>query len=47
MLTWLKISNAALTVIKFIGITVMLIDHYNSFDKAEHSIAFPLRLCLH
>lgn len=38
MLTRFKTSNAALTAIKFIGITAMLIDHYNSFIKAEYSL---------
>lgn len=37
MLTRLNISNAALTAIKLLGITAMLIDHYNSFIKAEYS----------
>ncbi|HZJ92713.1 MAG TPA: TraX family protein [Thiopseudomonas sp.] len=37
MLTRLKISNTALTAIKLIGLTAMLIDHYNSFVKAEYS----------
>ena len=37
MLTRLKISNAALTAIKLIGIAAMLIDHYNSFVKVEYS----------
>lgn len=37
MLTRLKVSNAALTALKLIGITAMLLDHYNSFVKPEYS----------
>lgn len=37
MLTRLKVSNAALTAIKLIGILAMLIDHYNSLVKPEYS----------
>lgn len=37
MLTRLNIPNTALTTIKLIGITAMLIDHYNSFIKSEYS----------
>lgn len=37
MLTRLKVSNAALTALKLIGIVAMLIDHYNSFVKPEYS----------
>lgn len=33
----LRVSNAALTAIKYIGIAAMLLDHYNSFVKAEYS----------
>ncbi len=37
MLTQLKVSNAALTALKLIGITAMLIDHYNSLVKSDYS----------
>lgn len=38
MLMRLKVSNAALTALKLVGIMVMLIDHYNSFVKPEYSL---------
>lgn len=37
MLKRLKVSNAALTALKLIGITAMLVDHYNSLVKPEYS----------
>ena len=37
MLMRLKVSNAALTALKLIGITAMLIDHYNSLVKPDYS----------
>ena len=37
MLTRLMVSNAALTALKLIGITAMLIDHYNSLVKPDYS----------
>lgn len=33
----LRVSNAALTVLKLVGITAMLVDHYNSFVRLEYS----------
>ena len=34
----LKVSNAALTALKLVGIMLMLIDHYNSFVKPVYSL---------
>lgn len=50
MFNALRISNTSLTVMKIIGITVMVIDHFNSFVNPDYSqalfeigrIAFPL-----